>query len=292
MATLPDPALPDLLSYRDHCRTRCSSSRRIALLPQSGVYANVAAAIRDGIVINLFDILSTQPPRLRFYDATDPAGIWPLACAVTEAPGSDRSAAEDAVSQLCAPANCRAGARFEPGRDRTRPTANMYFYSLAPEDGPRPGRRAHRWQQIVIQWSWFRRGLGRTVIATAFEHAGALSGNLAATCRPIRRVPRSRLRTPITWVLHSSIRAPNGIASCRSACWDASWNSSHAGAPTDAVFLAARPVQAQACARNCSSTTQPICRSTPHRMPGWAARCAAGRRRRASAGRHPLDAVR
>ena len=136
------PALPQLLeNYQLQLQSQLQYVSRIAvLLPQSGVYAEVAAAIRDGIVISRFGQSAHRRTELRFYDSTDPAGIWPLYTrAVAE--GAELVIGplqKDAVAQLT-----RAGelpvpvlALNQVAVETALPT-NLYMYSLSPEDEAR-----------------------------------------------------------------------------------------------------------------------------------------------------------
>ena len=186
----PDhPALPDLLSnYQQRLQGQLQQVSRIAvLLPQSGTYATVAAAIRDGIVISSFEIAEHRRPELRFYDATDPAGIWPLYTrAVNE--GAELVIGplqKDAVSQLL-----RAGELPVPVlalnqvEMQTAPPQNMYFYSLSPEDEARQAAErawldgSRRPLVLAPQGTWGDR------LSEAFEQRWrALGGQVAATGR-------------------------------------------------------------------------------------------------------------
>ncbi|MGB5569635.1 MAG: penicillin-binding protein activator [Sedimenticolaceae bacterium] len=136
------PALPELMTnYQRQLALQLQQASRIAiLLPQSGTFANVAAAIRDGIVVARFEQPADRRPELRFYDATDPAGIWPLYSQAV-ADGAELVIGplqKDAVAQLV-----RAGELQVPVLALNQveldavPPANLFMYSLSPEDEAR-----------------------------------------------------------------------------------------------------------------------------------------------------------
>ena len=145
------PALPELLAnYRLQLQQQLQPVSRIAvLLPQSGAYASVAAAIRDGIIISRFEQAPGQRSELRFYDSTDPTGIWPLYSRAV-ADGAELVIGplqKEAVVQLT-----RAGELPVPVlalnhidvQEQFRP--ELYQFGLAPEDEAR--EVAHRaWQE-------------------------------------------------------------------------------------------------------------------------------------------------
>lgn len=136
----PDhPALPELLdAYQQRLQSQWQELSVIAvLLPQSGPLAPVAAAIRDGLVTSLFALDAAARPQLRFYDASDPAEVWPLySRAVDE--GAELVIGplqKDAVAQLL-----RAGelpvpvlALNQVDVGAVLPT-NLYMFPLSPED--------------------------------------------------------------------------------------------------------------------------------------------------------------
>ncbi|MGD8932980.1 MAG: penicillin-binding protein activator [Chromatiales bacterium] len=69
------PALPELLAaYAEH-RPIDQSSHIAVLLPRSGLYAKVAAAVRDGFMAAWYQRPQTSRPALRFYDSSDSAQI-------------------------------------------------------------------------------------------------------------------------------------------------------------------------------------------------------------------------
>ncbi len=79
--THPDhPALPELLErYMARLAGQIEPVDHIAvLLPENGRYAGAARAIRDGLMISLYELPEGQRPLLRFYDSSDPNNAWPL----------------------------------------------------------------------------------------------------------------------------------------------------------------------------------------------------------------------
>ncbi len=183
------PALPQLLAnYRLQLQSQLQPVSRIAvLLPQSGVYASVAAAIRDGIVISRFEQTADQRSELRFYDSTDPAGIWPLYSRAV-ADGAELVIGplqKDAVDQLT-----RAGELPVPVLALNQvaidsaPPVNMFMYSLSPEDEARQAAErawldGHRRAVVLApEGAWGDR------LAEAFKARWeALGGGLAGTAR-------------------------------------------------------------------------------------------------------------
>jgi len=136
------PALPQLLSGMvSKLESQYQRAAHVAvLLPESGPYAGAGAAIRDGILAAWYQQDPALRPRLQFYDASDPTRAWPL---LGEAVAAGAEAVigpldKDSVSQLA-----RAGELPVPvlalnqiSLD-TRPPANFYQFSLAPEDEAR-----------------------------------------------------------------------------------------------------------------------------------------------------------
>jgi outer membrane PBP1 activator LpoA protein len=242
------PALPGLLSnYQERLQNQLQQVSRIAvLLPQSGVYADVAAAIRDGIMISRFELPPDRRPTLHFYDSTDPAGIWPLySRAVNE--GAELVIGplqKDAVAQLL-----RAGELPVPVLALNQvvadiaPPQNMYFYSLSPEDEARQAAErawldgSRRPVILAPQGAWGDR------LVTAFEErwrrlGGSVAGagrydptghDYTATITALLNLDQSEQRHQemVRWLGRKLEFEPRRRADI------------------DAVFLAARPVQAQ-----------------------------------------------
>ncbi len=136
------PALPELLdNYLAKLQLQVFSATRIAiLLPEQGPYAKAAAALRDGIVLGHLQQPADKRPSLRFYDSTDADAIWPLYNqAVTE--GAEMVIGplqKGAVSQLL-----NAGELPVPVLAlnqvpiATAPPTHLFMYSLSPEDEAR-----------------------------------------------------------------------------------------------------------------------------------------------------------
>lgn len=168
------PALPELLSnYRAQLQAQVQHARHIAvLLPQSGPYAAAADALRDGILISLYQMPPEQRPTVRFYDSTDPQSVWPLLNKAAS-DGADvviGPLQKDAVMQLA-----RAGTLPLPVLALNQvetdnvPPPNLYMFALTPES---EGRHAAEriWQDklrqpllLVPQGEWGER------IANAFD---------------------------------------------------------------------------------------------------------------------------
>jgi outer membrane PBP1 activator LpoA protein len=242
------PLLPEVLAnYRQQLQDQLQSVSRIAvLLPQSGPYAEVAAAIRDGLVISRFQLVRDRRPELRFYDATDPAGIWPLySRAVTE--GAELVIGplqKEAVAQLT-----RAGELPVPVLALNQveidsvPPANLFMYSLSPEDEARQAAErawvdGHRRPIILApQGSW-----GDRLTAAFEERWGSLGGNVAGVGR-YDDTGHDYSET-ITSVLHLDQSIARHRELQRWLGRNLEFEPRRRG-DVDAVFMAARPVQAQ-----------------------------------------------
>lgn len=150
------PALPFLLAlYYDQQQKLAPTrvSRIAVLLPASGRYAGAADAIRNGLLSAWYADNSEQRPHITFYDSSDPEQLWPLLHKAAE------EGAEIAVGPLAKPGVlqlARAGELPLPVlalnrvNTDTLPPANLFQYSLSPEDEAR---------QVAI-WA-ASRGLGR-----------------------------------------------------------------------------------------------------------------------------------
>jgi len=242
------PALPALLdNYQQYLQRQLQHVARIGvLLPQSGTYAEVAAAIRDGIVISRFQLAPERRPALKFYDATDPAGIWPLYNQAV-ADGAELVIGplqKEAVAQLV-----RAGELPVPVLALNQvdaggaPPANLYMYSLSPEDEARQAAErawtdgSRRPVILAPQGNWGDR------LVDAFEARWrSLGGSIAGTGR-YDESSHDHSDT-IMQLLHID----QSIARYRQL---QSWLGRNLEfeprrrADVDAVFMAARPVQAQ-----------------------------------------------
>ena len=245
----PDhPALPELLqNYSSYLREQLLPADRIAvLLPETGRFAQVAAVIRDGIMASRFQQATTQLPEIRFYDSSNPEDVWPL---------YDRAVADgaelvigplqkEAVSQLL-----RAGSLGVPVLAlnqvplETAPPYNLFMYSLSPEDEARQAAEkiwldgGRRPSILTPQGDWGDR------ITQAFEQRWTeLGGELAGVGRydggshdysaTITRMlliddSNERRQQVQRWLGRSVEFEPRRRDD------------------TDAIFIAARPVQAQ-----------------------------------------------
>ena len=143
------PALPGLLEgLLERQQSLIRPANQIAvLLPESGRYDKVAAAVRDGLVAAWYQDPSLSRPNLRFYDSSDPAKLWPTySRAVQE--GADIVVGpldKESVIQLA-----RAGdlpvpvlALNQVVTDVPAPPT-MFQFSLAPEDEARQAAE-HAW---------------------------------------------------------------------------------------------------------------------------------------------------
>ena len=242
------PALPELLTnYQQQLQMQLQRASHIAvLLPQSGTFAEAAAAIRDGIVISRFQQAAEKRPELRFYDATDPAGIWPLYNRAV-ADGAELVIGplqKDAVAQLLRagelPVPVLALNQVEIG---SAPPANLFMYSLSPEDEARQAAErawldGHR-RPIMLT----PRGAWGDRLAEAFEQRWRGLGGSVAGAGQYDDTSHDFTDT-ITAVLHLDQSA------ARSREIE-SWLGRRVEFEprrrddADAVFMAARPVQAQ-----------------------------------------------
>lgn len=242
------PALPDLLNnYQQRLQSQLQQVSRIAvLLPQTGNFAGAAAAIRDGIMISRFALPAHKRPQLRFYDATDPAGIWPLySRAVDE--GAELVIGplqKDAVAQLLRagelPVPVLALNQVDTG---AAPPHNMYMYSLSPEDEARQAAE-RAWldgsrQPVVLapQGAW-----GDRLVGAFTQRWQTLGGNVAGTGR---YDPASHdYSETITQVLHIDQSKARHQEMVRWLGRKLEFEPRRRD-DVDAVFLAARPIQAQ-----------------------------------------------
>ncbi len=133
------PAMQELIDgYFEQIESQYLRAAHVAvLLPESGPYSRVAAAIRDGIVATWYQQDPAKRPLLRFYDVSDAAQAWPT---YNEAVASGAEAIigpldKDSVKQLV-----RAGELTVPVlalnqvATSNRPPESLYQFSLSPED--------------------------------------------------------------------------------------------------------------------------------------------------------------
>jgi hypothetical protein len=242
------PALPELLSnYQLQLEQQLQAASRIAvLLPQSGSFADVAAAIRDGIMISRFALAEDKRPELRFYDSTDAAGIWPLYSQAV-ADGAELVIGplqKDSVNQLL-----RAGELPVPVLALNQveltaaPPNTLFMYSLSPEDEARQAAERiwldgrQRPVVLVPEGGWGER------IAAAFEARWTgLGGSVAGIGR---YDPSSHdYSDTITRLLHLD-RSNARHKELQRWLGQSLEFEPHRRDDVDAVFMAARPVQAQ-----------------------------------------------
>lgn len=242
------PAMPELLAgYQQQLAGQLQIPTRVAvLLPQSGAFAAVSAAIHDGMLITWYQLPAADRPEIRLYDAADPVGIWPLYSQAV-ADGAELVIGplqKDAVGQLM-----RAGELPVPVLAlnqvtiETSPPENLFMYSLSPEDEAQQaadrawtdGRRRPviftpqgQWGDRLagaFQSRWL--SLGGSVAAVGRYDPG--SHDYSDTIRQALQIDRSakRRRELEAWLGRKLEFEPRRRGD------------------VDAVFLAARPVQAQ-----------------------------------------------
>ncbi len=136
------PALPGLLErYLNTREARYQRLRKIAvLLPQSGKFAKVADALRDGLMAAYYGLAAERRPLLHFYDSTDPADTWPqYQRAVGE--GADLILGplhKEAVAQIAQAGTLKIPvlALNQIPLD-TPPSEDFFLFGLSPEDEAR-----------------------------------------------------------------------------------------------------------------------------------------------------------
>ncbi len=144
-ARFPDhPAFPEVISeYQARLQQQVQRAAHVAvLLPQSGRFAAAAAAVRDGLMISYYQLDPSKRPQLRFYDSADTDNVWPLySQAVSD--GAEIVVGplqKEAVTQLS-----RAGELPIPVltlnqvQTDSTPPANLFMFALSPEDEARQG---------------------------------------------------------------------------------------------------------------------------------------------------------
>jgi hypothetical protein len=242
------PAMPELLlNYADQIQAQLSQFDRIAvLLPQSGKLAEVSSAIRDGLLIQRLRTQSPARPALRFYDSSDSATVWPLYNQAV-ADGAQLVIGplqKDAVNQLL-----RAGELPVPVLALNEvtlsgaPPINLFMYSLSPEDEARQvaeriwidGMR--RPAVLAPQGDWGDR------LATAFEQRWqGLGGDIAGVGRYDSGA--HDYSGAITGLLHLDQSAARHKELQQWLGKQLEFEPRRRE-DIDAVFVAARPVQAQ-----------------------------------------------
>ncbi|MCF6280915.1 MAG: penicillin-binding protein activator [Candidatus Polarisedimenticolaceae bacterium] len=136
------PATAALLeSYQTRPQEPHQQINHIAvLLPSSGPYANVAGALRDGLLAAYFVQPADQRPRLQFYDSSDPDQIWPLYMEAVEKGAQIVLGPlhKNAVAQLAREATLAIPTlALNSFDDDSNPPENLFQYGLFPEDEAR-----------------------------------------------------------------------------------------------------------------------------------------------------------
>ncbi len=160
------PALPELpQAWFARLLAEVYRPRQIAvLLPESGRFQWVAAALRAGIIAAYFEQPPAERPSLRFYDSADPNQLWPLFQQAV-ADGAEMVLGpldKDAVIQLA-----RAGELPVPvlALNQVPPepgfAPELYQFALAPEDEAR--------QAAERAWS---QGFSRALVLTPADDWG------------------------------------------------------------------------------------------------------------------------
>ncbi|MCP3870407.1 MAG: penicillin-binding protein activator [Gammaproteobacteria bacterium] len=178
------PAMPQLLdSYFDRLKAQYRSINQVAvMLPDSGRYARVAAAIRDGILAAYYDQAQEERPRMIFYDSTDPDQTWPIY----------QQAIQEGADIVIGPLNKQSVAQFARAGEidipvlslnqvqpEVLPPTDLFQFGLAPEDEARQvAERAwldgHTTAVVLIpENNW-----GNRILEAFREHWGALGGIL------------------------------------------------------------------------------------------------------------------
>jgi len=136
------PAMPELLEgYFERLKAQYRRPNHIAvLLPESGPYARVAAALRDGILAAYYSQESDERPQLAFYDSTNPDQTWPLY----------QRAIDSGADMVIGPLNKQGVAQFTRAGEieipvlslnqvqpEVMPPADLYQFGLSPEDEAR-----------------------------------------------------------------------------------------------------------------------------------------------------------
>ena len=153
------------------------------LLPRSGPYAKVAAALRNGLLAAYYNQPQASRPQLRFYDSSDPSAIRSLY----------RQAVNDGANMLLGPLDKEAVTQLlhSAGLEAPilalnsvnidiKPPRTLFQFSLSPEDEARQvAERAwldghNRALALAPSGSW-----GERIMASFSEHWQRLGGTLA-----------------------------------------------------------------------------------------------------------------
>lgn len=242
------PALPELLSrYQEKLEAQIQRAAHIAiLLPITGPYAKAAKAVRDGIMISFYRQDAEKRPALRFYDSSDTESIWPLySQAVAE--GAEIIVGplqKAAVNQLLhageLPVPVLALNQIEA--DTVAPI-NLFMFALSPEDEARQAAEriwldGHRYPMLLTpKGAW-----GSRIQAAFNARWQTLGGNLADAREYDAK--SSDYSSAIVSLLHID-QSKARRAELQRWLGQRLEFEPRRRADADAVFIAARPRQAQ-----------------------------------------------
>jgi uncharacterized protein len=131
------PALPALLAGLLEQRGLNSSDHIAILLPRSGPYVNVAAAVRDGFIAAWYQQPAAYRPQLRFYDSSKMGDILRIyqQAVLQGAQMVVGPLDKDAVNMLMQMENLpKPVLALNQVEDETHYHENLYQFGLAPED--------------------------------------------------------------------------------------------------------------------------------------------------------------
>jgi len=125
------PALPELLDgYYQNLKAQYLRPDHLAvMLPESGPYAKVAAALRDGLLAAYYEHDPKLRPQLVFYDSSSPDDTWPLYQEALDKQGVSQYAQ---AGELEIPVLALNQIALE-----MVPPEDLYQYALSPEDEAR-----------------------------------------------------------------------------------------------------------------------------------------------------------
>ena len=136
------PALPELLDgYYQNLKAQYLRPDHLAvMLPESGPYAKVAAALRDGMLAAYYEHDPKLRPQLVFYDSSSPDDTWPLY----------QEALDTGADMVVGPLNKQGVSQFAQAGELEIPVLalnqvalemvppdDLYQYALSPEDEAR-----------------------------------------------------------------------------------------------------------------------------------------------------------
>ena len=242
------PAMPELIdTYQARLQQQIQRATRVAvMLPQSGRYARAATALRDGLMASYYRLEPHKRPQLRFYDSSDSSEAWPLYNQAV-ADGAEiliGPLQKEIVSQLS-----RAGDLSIPVlalnqvQTDSVPPANLFMFALSPEDEARQAAERiwldglRRPLVLVPQGDWGQR------IAQAFDFRWRGLGGSPVGSRSYD--PESNdFSTSITSLLHLD-QSKERHRQVQGWLGKKLKFEPRRREDVDAIFLAARPRQAQ-----------------------------------------------